>query len=414
MLERIQRAHRFPVAASALCTLALLVLACNANKVNVGEDNLTDGGSNDTTDSTGSTDDNGEPREAGPIPTLPPGARTIFSGTYRACALQPDGVYCWGMIGDFTYNAIYSQVDHPPQTSGHVPGGNAIRIPQLDDAVELAMSEGDTCLRTSSNDVYCYTADLFKGGDPAPRSMGKFTSIVGGDFAVCGISAEGTVSCWGDATPRQGTADPPMPGKDPVVVAGLSDVVEIASGGKAVCARRKDGSVGCWSEWGNNDPSWPTATDTTKVTGATRIAVGYVHACAVVSDTLSCWGANTLGELGTGYTDNDDRPISKSLFKGVPHDIALGTAESCALDSTGLAFCWGAGSYVGSDRTAVKTPEAVRLGEQYSEISTGEWAFCARRVGDKAVRCWRPQEEPKDVIFHVAGTPFTGGTSDGG
>ncbi len=76
----------------------------------------------------------------------------------------------------------------------------------------------------------------------------------------------------------------------------------------------KDGSAQCW---GNNDHgqlgdgttgdhAYPAPV--VGLAGVAQMAMGLVHACAVLLDgSVVCWGSNNKGQLGDGTTE--DRPI---------------------------------------------------------------------------------------------------------
>ena len=120
-----------------------------------------------------------------------------------------------------------------------------------------------------------------------------------------------------------GDASCPAPAADP---AFLSDAVEIDTSGHFVCAVRASGQVVCWGEnlnaqLGINPPVDGGAPDAGTafssrgivvpgVTGATHVAAGYQHACAVVAGGgVWCWGANTVGQLGDGTTTSRNLPV---------------------------------------------------------------------------------------------------------
>lgn len=92
------------------------------------------------------------------------------------------------------------------------------------------------------------------------------------------------------------------------------------------------------------------------VTGAlagrtvTRLAIGANHSCALDSVGLAyCWGSNVHGQLGDGRGNDTSAgtadPVAVdttgSLAGKVLTDIAVGEWHTCALDSDGAAYCWG-------------------------------------------------------------------------
>jgi hypothetical protein len=44
--------------------------------------------------------------------------------------------------------------------------------------------------------------------------------------------------------------------------------------------------------------------------GATAIAAGFYHTCAIVSNGAKCWGTNVNGELGNGQGAYIPRPVN--------------------------------------------------------------------------------------------------------
>lgn len=79
--------------------------------------------------------------------------------------------------------------------------------------------------------------------------------------------------------------------------------------------------------------------------GATRIAVGGYHACALtLTSKVFCWGRNDEGELGfrSPSASAEPRPVpGLSTTSWLCADQGL----SCAIDTSGLLRCWGSCSY---------------------------------------------------------------------
>ncbi len=74
-----------------------------------------------------------------------------------------------------------------------------------------------------------------------------------------------------------------------------------------------------------------------------EIVTGGNHTCAL-SDAgrVSCWGANTLGQLGTGDTSPRPSPAPVIGLDGAVLSIAATERGTCAIKQDGTLWCWGA------------------------------------------------------------------------
>ena len=92
--------------------------------------------------------------------------------------------------------------------------------------------------------------------------------------------------------------------------------------------------------------------------GVKQISTYFDFACAITAqDGVKCWGADEMGQLGTGiaYTDNRKQASSKPVdVKGLSTGVAslsLGLNSSCVVMTTGTVKCWGKdeGGKLGND-----------------------------------------------------------------
>ncbi|MBA2706942.1 MAG: hypothetical protein H0U59_03955, partial [Gemmatimonadaceae bacterium] len=79
------------------------------------------------------------------------------------------------------------------------------------------------------------------------------------------------------------------------------------------------------------------------VTGST-LAAGPLHACAVATGKMYCWGDNGAGQLGDGTSS----PRTTPLQTGAATDwasVSVGLSHTCALRNSGALYCWGGNGY---------------------------------------------------------------------
>ena len=147
---------------------------------------------------------------------------------------------------------------------------------------------------------------------------------------------------------------------------------QITSVDTHTCALTTEGKAYCWGmnlygQLGNNsttNSSTPVAVQMPAGVSFQSIAAGYYHTCALTTTGKAyCWGMNNQGRLGNNSTTISRIPVAVQMPAGVSfQSITAGTAYTCALATTGHAYCWGANSYgqLGNNSTADSlTPLAV-------------------------------------------------------
>lgn len=127
-----------------------------------------------------------------------------------------------------------------------------------------------------------------------------------------------------------------------------------------------------------------------------QITVGGAHTCAIdTSGGVYCWGANEHGQLGVGSTQAHAQPAPLSTPASWQVDqISAGESHTCALNTaTGSLWCWGANdSGQLGDATAEMRPspvEVVSPGEPLlaAAVATGGAHTCAIDTAHK-LHCW--------------------------
>jgi alpha-tubulin suppressor-like RCC1 family protein len=166
-------------------------------------------------------------------------------------------------------------------------------------------------------------------------------------------NAAGMCACGGYGEPCCGgtTCDTGATCTAGVCSAGAT---QIAVGAGHACALRPDGSVWCWgSDWKPWATQTPGLLNTTigsivpkpmGLTGVAELRAAEMHTCARKQDgTLWCWGHNEAGQLGNGSNASSSVPVQVSglsavtLFDGGRH-------HTCAVGSyngTQGLWCWG-------------------------------------------------------------------------
>ena len=124
----------------------------------------------------------------------------------------------------------------------------------------------------------------------------------------------------------------------------------------------------------------------------TQIAAGLNHTCLLtVSGGVKCWGVNTSGQLGDGTTTQHNAPVDVSGLTSGVTTIAVSSAHTCALTTSGGMKCWGSNSsgQLGDGTTTDRyiPTDVSGLTSGVTAITTGDSHTCAVTTGD-AAKCW--------------------------
>jgi len=348
-------------------------------------------------------------------------AVAIAAGGGHTCALtSAGGVKCWGQnsfgqLGDGTTVDRTAPVDVAGLQSG---------------VIAVAAGGLHTCALTVAGGVKCWGLNAFGAvGAVTADSCGWASSpcsttprdvvgleagivaIAAGSNHTCAVTARGAAKCWGFGQDGQlGTAatdscvgwGEPLPcSKTPVSVRGLRNRVKaIDAGVSHSCALIAKGGVKCWgSNWAGQlgDGTIRGHTQPRNVVGlhrgATWIAAGNWHACAVITEGgVRCWGVGEEGQLGV-WPPNDinPAPLDVAELGAEAGAVTAGGWHTCALTVEARVRCWGLNTLGqigdGTSDQRFLPVDVLGLGSGVAAIEAGELHTCAQTTAGR-VKCW--------------------------
>ena len=245
----------------------------------------------------------------------------------------------------------------------------------------------------------------------------SFTEVTAGGRHSCALTRTGKAYCWGENANSQLGDGTESDRAVPTPVAGGHRFTEISAGFAGTCGIAVGDTLFCWG-------ARPTASTTPRALARggsySSITVGDFHACVITPpgalSNIECWGDNGDGQLGDGTTDPHDQPAPVSDRGGSRPgpfvSVTAGAFHSCALDASGIVYCWGNNVFgqigIGtSESPTVPTPIGRATG--FSAVAAGGYdscgiiqgvAFCWGRVG----RLGDVDDETSSIPFEVAST----------
>ena len=237
--------------------------------------------------------------------------------------------------------------------------------------------------------------------DASARPAG--THLTAGERHACAL-VHGGVRCWGSNSAGELGNNTIENSNVPVTPQGLTDVVGITAGGIHTCALHGSGKMSCWGgnfagELGNGQSGTfsRVPVEVPGMTDVTAVAAGGAHTCALHRDgTVSCWGENRTGQLGTGDFEGTTKP---KLVPKVNDATALatGTSHTCVIRKGGAMSCWGLNTdgEVGNPAAIGVTNVPTDVLEIHDAIAlaTGDDHTCMVHENDGGgVSCWGDNE----------------------
>jgi hypothetical protein len=282
-----------------------------------------------------------------------PSASDVALGAVHSCAFHAGVITCWG---DNSAAQLVTTTPAPPRERD-IPGPGGASWTAILQTGRLGqcaiyrsgMIDATACwgnvLQQRTNATPIAALDGVKG-----FALG---STPAGNNFDCILDATSALLCQGDnqygqygngSTVSTGILTPVSPARSYTAIATnqLSPTL---------CGVRADQAVECW---GLNDRAQTGATAGANtltpnlvfgLAQCTAVAVGRFHACAVCGGSISCWGDNRFGQLGSGTIDSDPQPtprvVSGPPAQGSWVQLAAGYRFTCARSDAGVSQCWG-------------------------------------------------------------------------
>lgn len=283
----------------------------------------------------------------------------IAAGTEHTCALTMAGeAYCWGA---FEWDHRPGTPRPDPRVRSLIPV--AFSSPQP--LRRLNSGWKHTCGLDDSGAAYCWgyneAGQLGNGStisvdEPSPVAGGlSFENLTAGFIHTCAMTVGGEAYCWGNNYEGEfgngtTTLDPnPMP----VPAGGGITFTSLSAGAVHTCGVAADGTPYCWGEahsarLGVGINSHTAVTDPMPVLIADRftsITAGYQHSCGIADwGGAACWGDRNAHEIGSimvdpayGYVRTPVHAAAGVVFE----TLVAGSRGTCGISVTGSLYCWG-------------------------------------------------------------------------
>lgn len=281
----------------------------------------------------------------------------VAAGDGFNCALDAQGVFCWGRNGPMLH--VPDDLQNPIQISSggshacalddlgvHCWGENyfgATDVPvNLQNPIQVSAGYSHTCA-LDENGVHCWGSSGSYGETNVPSDLQNPSWVSAGMLYTCALDDVG-VHCWG----RDISGETRVP-------SDLRNPVKISAGIDVTCAL-DDSGVRCW---GRNIGDVPN-----DLLNPTQVTVGSGHACALDDLGVHCWGNNYFEQ--TTVPDNLVNTKQITTYRG----------HSCALDDSKVQ-CWGRNQYGQTNPSHLQNPVKLFLGVHNA---------CA--LDDFGMRCW--------------------------
>jgi alpha-tubulin suppressor-like RCC1 family protein len=273
--------------------------------------------------------------------------------------------------------------------------------------IQVSAGTRHTCGVAVAGQAYCWgeneSGELGNGSTlpslvPVRVAGGhSFRQISTGFALTCAITTDNRLYCWGQPH-LVGIASPPSFVTEPVPVAPTLRFQAVSAGANHSCAITvSDRRAYCWGQNAEGEVGDGTleyrATPVPVVGGRAwrQVTTGNLHTCGITTANVAwCWGWDLGGMLGDGPTEQ--RKLIPVRVAGDHRFIQISSSafHTCAVTSTGRAWCWGRNFYgvIGDGTSTYRyTPRAVVDGHRFDRVTAGVTNTCAESTTNQTY-CW--------------------------
>lgn len=229
----------------------------------------------------------------------------------------------------------------------------------------------------------------------APLPM-RGAGVLAASYHSCALAPGGAAWCWGPNHHGQLGNGRIIHSAAPVLIPGGHSFVSLTTtwidDGDAgspsqtaqICGLERTGAIICWGKtfWaGGGAATMPTRVAQARSWKA--LTSGYRYVCALDTAGLAwCWGHED-----SSPTMTDSRTPVQVAGGQVFASIDGGSSHACALEADGSAWCWGRGILGDSTRNPSPSPRRVSGGHAFTALSVGHEHSCGLRSDGQAL-CW--------------------------
>jgi alpha-tubulin suppressor-like RCC1 family protein len=275
---------------------------------------------------------------------------TVDASNMSTYALESNGTV-WatggngrGELGD------NSLVEYAPEAV-QVQFPAAVKIVAIGEAEDSGFAIDSTGQGWAWGETLCTGSQESLTPEKVP-GMTEARAVQGGERHVLWLMKNGTVeACGANGNGQLGVGSLVERAKFPIVVPGLSNVVEVSAGEKSSCARTAAGAVYDWGsnlngQVGNGEEEQEAVYEPFLVPlpgPASELSCGgdlptNGTTLALVGGEVFGWGADNGGQIGDEERSNEPTPTATGLHFA---HIAAGGVESFGLTASGELYGWG-------------------------------------------------------------------------